>query len=332
MAARTMRDGGLRSAVWRYGALGVGLAVGLASVALADSYADRTAKVAAMTSEQKSELLRKKSRFDGLEEPERQRLRDLHAELEASPDCIALKKVMAHYCNWLRNLSARDRDEVLSLPLEDRIKRIKEIVSRQEAQRLRDYVTYYLPQADHEALYKFLDNFVKDHEREILDRLDENERQWFRHIDDDGARRKALIPKLTRRFRDARMPFPSIDEMRAMAGTLSQESQKQLDTQSGANRDDRVRELVWAAIGSIAMPPPSEEDLRKFFASLPSDEKGHLEEMDPEKMQQVLRYKYRMKQLGGWRGDGRPGPRGPRPGPPPGPPLGPPPPGFAIPK
>jgi len=333
MEANQIADCGLRIADWRWAIAGVALVCGLATVVWADTYAERAAKVAALPSDKKAELLRKKERFDKLSEPERQRLRDLHAELSSSADVATLEAVMENYCNWLKNLqSSRDRDEVLTLPVDDRIKRIKEIVNSQEVNRLRSYVTYFLPKADHEALYSFLDDFVKAHEKEIVDRLDDKDR-WIGRIPDDTARRKALIPKLGRRwYRDPTMPFPTLEDMRQMAGTLSQETQKQLDSQAGAKRDDRVRELVGAAIGSIHMPPASEEDLRKLFASLPSEEKGRLEEMDSDEMQQALRRMWRARQMGGRMGfgpRGNDGQRGPRPF---GPPPGPPPPGFANPK
>ncbi len=334
MAAKWIAECGLRSAEWRTAVIGIALAGLFATVTLADNYSKQAAQVAALSSEQKAELLRKKDRFDKLTGAEKQRLRDLHAELSASPDAATLETVMRNYCNWLRYLPPRDRDEVLSMPTEDRIKRIKEIVKRQEARRLRDYVTYYLPKADHEVLYTFLDNFVKDHEQEILDRLEDNERRWIRRIDDDAARRKALIPKLFHRFRDSKMPFPTIEEMLVMAGTLSPETQKEIDSQTGAKRDDRVRDLVWAAIGSISIRPPSDDELRKFFAGLSSEDKGRLEEMDADGMKKALRYMWRIKQMGGRSGYGRgDGSRGPRPpGPPPGSRPPGPPPGFASPK
>src|SRR5574339_454080 len=113
MAARRHAECRVRSAEWRSALAGMALVGLLSTAVLADNYADRAAEVAKLSSEHKAELLRKKSRFDGLKEPERQRLRDIHAELEASPDNLALKKVMGNYCNWLKNLSSRDRDEVL---------------------------------------------------------------------------------------------------------------------------------------------------------------------------------------------------------------------------
>ena len=335
MAARPIADGGLRIADWRWAIAGVAIVCGLASIVWADTYSERATKIASLTSEKKAELLRKKERFDKLSEPERQRLRDLHTELSSSADVATLETVMRNYSNWLKNLqSSRDRDEVLSLPVEDRVKRIKEIVRRQEGDRLREYVRFYLPKADHDALYKFLDEFVKDHEQEILDRLGDSDKRLFGRIIDDGARRKSLIPKLGRHFfGDAKMPFPTIEEMQRMVSTLSPETQKQLDSQAGAKRDDRVRELVGAAIGSIHMPPPSEEELKKFFAGLTSEQKGWLEEMDSDGMRRALVRMWRTNRMGRMGSRGNEGPRGSRPfGPPPGPSPGPPPPGFASPR
>lgn len=323
MAARTVADCGLRIAEWRTAFLGIVLVGYLASVVLADSYADRASEVAKLSSEQKAELLRKKDRFDKLTDVERQRLRDIHAELEASPDNFALKKVMGNYCNWLRSLSSRDRDQVLSLPADDRIKRIKEIVSRQEAQRFTEYVRFHLPKADQDAIFQWLDRFVEKHEDEVLDRLREEDRRRVRSIDDDKARRKTLIQRLPMRRFDAKMPYPTSEETDQMVNSLSKETQSKLNAPVGSDRTERVQELVGAAIMSISLPPPSEEELRKLLASLSNEERGRLEEMDPEKMQQALRFMHRAKQFQRGRG----GFRGPGPGPLPGPP----PPGFASP-
>jgi hypothetical protein len=327
----------LRIAEWRIPIVGIALAGLSAAAVQADTYADRAAQVASLSSEQKAELLRKKDRFDKLTDVEKERLRALHAELSASSDAAALSSLMGRYCNWLKGLAARDRDEVLSLPADERIKRIKEIVSRQEAQRFSEYVTYHLPKSDQDAIYQFLDSFVAKHEKEIVDRLREDDRRRVKNIEEDKARRRTLIQRLPMRRFDSKMPFPSNEETDQMVLSLSKETQSKLDAPGATGRGDRVRELVGAAIMSIAMPPPSEDDLLKFFASLPSEDKGRLEEMDPEKMQQALRYKYRAMQFqsggragpwGGWRGDGqrRDDSRGPRS------PPGPPPPGFASPK
>ncbi|MCI0358048.1 MAG: hypothetical protein L0211_06175 [Planctomycetaceae bacterium] len=294
-----------------------------ASALWADSYADRAAEVKALSAEKKAELLRKKERFDKLSDAEKNRLRGLHEQLASSPDGPELLKLMGRYCDWLKGLNPRERDEVLSLPADKRIARIKEIVSRQEGQRFTEYVNFHLPKPDQDAIYKWLDDFVAKHEEEILDQLSENERKWFPRIDDDRARRKALIPKLLRRRGDSNMPFPSSEETDQMVASLSAETRGRLDAPGGTDRSDRLRELVGAAILSVSIPPPSEDDLRKLFASLPAADKGRLEEMDPDEMDRALRFMYRARHIAGrgYRGGGPPG-RGP----------GPPPPGFANPK
>jgi len=338
MAARSILDFGLWLSDWRRAAVAAFIVAVGTSVVWADSYAERAATIRSLTSEEKAELLRKKQRFDELKDAEKNRIRDLHSQLSAEPNAAELMNLMGRYCTWLKILTSRERDEVLSLPEDKRIDRIKEIVRRQEGQRFTQYVKYHLPKEDQEAIYKWLDEFVASHEMEILDRLRDDDRRRVRAIDDAKARRKTLIQRLPLRRNDPKMPFPTPEESNQMVESLSVATRERLNKPAVTDRGDRVRELVGAAIMSIAIPPPSDDDLRKLFASLPTEEKGRLEEMDSEQMQGALHFMWRAKHFqggrggpwGGFRGDGRrdddrDGPRGPRP-------AGPPPPGFASPK
>jgi hypothetical protein len=325
-------------APWPVACLGIAMAALAATAVLADSYAERAAQVASLSPERKAELLRKKERFDKLSEDDKKRLRDMHAELSSSPDSAALEGLMHRYCDWLKNLSSRDRDEVLTLPIDKRIERIKMIIRVQEGQRFRDFVNYSLPPSDQELIYAWLDDFVARNESQILDAIrDDRDRRRIQGIDDGKARRKALIQRLPLQRFEPKMPYPSSEETERMVATLSKETQTRLGSSAGSDRNERMRELVGAAIMSVTFPPPSEEELRKFFAGLPTEDKGRLEEMEPEQMRRSLRYMYRSKQFQaagyggprGRRGDGRGDDHGPRPL---GPPPGPPPPGLASPK
>jgi hypothetical protein len=319
-----------------------------AQVAGADDYAERAATVEKLTSAEKAELLRKKQRFDELPPQEKERLRELHAKISAAPDAAELEKLLGRYCDWLKNLSSLERAEVQSLPPSERIARIKEIVVRQEGNRFTEYVQAQLPKEDRDAIYKWLDEFVQQHEEEIIDRLPHEVRRRIRDIDDSRARRRALVQQLPWRRWDPKMPYPSGAETERMLTSLSAETRKRLESVEEEKRVERARELVGAAIFSIALPPPSEEDLRKLYLSLPTDERARLDAMDSEATQKELVVKYRLKHFRsrggqwGWHGGppgGSPGgpPRdGPRgdgrergPGPPP---PGPPPPGLASPK
>jgi hypothetical protein len=300
----------------------------------ADGYSEDAAKNQALSSDDKAELLRKKQRFDELTEPERQRLRDLHQQLSSSPDAAELKKLMGRYCDWLRNLSSAERAEVLSLPPDKRIERIKQIVRRQENTRFQEYAENFLPQEDRDAVRKWLEAFVLNNEDEIIKHLHGDQRRRVKESDDRQVRSRILMVGLFWRTPGSDMPYPKKEEVEKLVASLSEETRKQLEKVQPS--DDRTKggyQIVRAALASVANPPPSQEELDKFRASLTADQKQRLEEMDADETRRELTRMYRFAKFrqgqgggipgGGFRGDG---PRGPRPGGPP------PPPGFASPK
>jgi hypothetical protein len=330
MRPETISDSRFQISSWAALAMVV-LLSGLVLTAWADTPAERTKRLADLSPEQKEDLLRKKQRFDALDDAERQRLRELHAELSAAPDAAQLQGVLVRYSNWLKALQPTLRAEVtnVKLPAEKRIERIKEIVREQETKRFSEFVRFNLPPEDLDAIYQWLDRFVEEKERKIMDAIhDDRDRRRIRDIDDDRARRRTLITRLAFRRPDSKMPFPSKDDIHQMVAGLSEATRKELNqTQDADVREGRAYELVFAAIGSIAFPPPSEEELRKFFAQLPAERRSPLENLDPDELQSTLRQMWRMEQFrerggpprGSWGGPSRggDGPRGPRPGPPP---------------
>lgn len=322
--------------------LAIGLVVvvaigGFSVIALADTAAERAARLEKLSASEKEELLRKKQRFDKLDLEEQARLRKLHESLSAKPDAAQLEGVLIRYSNWLKGLNSAQRSEILDMPAEERVARIKQIVRMQEQQRFRDFVDYNLPGPDQESINKWLDKFVEANEKDILSEIrDDRDRRRIREIDDAQARRRVLITKLNSRWFNPRMPFPSDAEIDAMAATLSETTRKELEkAKEPKERLDRMKHMVGAAIFSINFPHPSEDELRKFYAALPADKRAPLENLEPAELLPELRRLYRMdqfaKQGGPWRGGPRPpggeGPRG-RGGPGPG---GPGPGGFGAP-
>jgi hypothetical protein len=270
------------------------LAALVAAPALADEYADNVARLEKLTPEQKEDLLRKKQRFDNLSPQEQHRLRDLHQALSSAPDAAQLSRVMSRYSDWLKNLEANQRAALLLLPPGERIEKIKELVREQEGRRLGTYVNYNLPDSDRTAIYRFLDQFVEGHEEEILDRVrGDRERGWIKGIKDSKARRRVLIPHLRSHYIDSMMPFPAKEEIEVLVASLSETTRKELDRGStDSDRDSRRRELVYAAISSIAMRRPSKEELQKYYAGLSADRRARLDTMEPEKMNQELNRMY----------------------------------------
>ncbi|HEX5105162.1 MAG TPA: hypothetical protein VFV87_15185, partial [Pirellulaceae bacterium] len=158
-----------------------------ATLVLADTPAERAASLSKLSPDQKEELLRKKQRFDALDPAEQQRLRELHAALSAGADAEQLHTTAVRYANWLKGLQPGERAEVLSLPADKRIVRIREIVSQQERQRFRDLSN--LPPNDQEFVYQWLDKFVADNEKAILEAIPSyRDRRDIRETKDDRAR------------------------------------------------------------------------------------------------------------------------------------------------
>src|SRR4030095_908864 len=101
MACKSILDFGFWNSDLRSAWLALAiLAVG-STVLWADSYAESAAKIESLTGEQTRALSRKKERLHRLRSAEKKRLRDLHADPAASPDCPELEKLMGVYCNWL---------------------------------------------------------------------------------------------------------------------------------------------------------------------------------------------------------------------------------------
>jgi hypothetical protein len=296
MRCSRIADRGLRIADWLLG-ITVALAVLAFAVTLwADTTAERAARLEKLTANEREELLRKKQRFDKLDPEEQDRLRKLHESLSAQPDAELLQGVLVRYSNWLKGLNPAQRSEILDMPAEERLARIKQIVQVQEQQRFRDFVDYNLPSEDQQHIYRWLDKFVAGNEKEILDNIrDDRDRRWIRDIEDDQARRRMLMTRLGARRFNPRMPYPSDAEFDAMAAALSETTRKELaKAKDAGERLERTKHLVGAAIFSINFPHPSEDELRKFYAALPADKRAPLENLEPAELLPELRRLYRM--------------------------------------
>ena len=149
--------------------------------------------------------------------------------------------VLIRYSNWLKGLNSAQRSEILDMPTDERIVRIKQIVQMQEQQRFRDFVDYNLPSPDQDLIYKWLDKFVETNEKDILSAIhDDRDRRRIRDIDDAQARRRMLITRLGSRWFNSRMPFPSETEIDAMVATLSETTRKELEKAKEPARSGRT--------------------------------------------------------------------------------------------
>jgi hypothetical protein len=276
-------------------------------VSAAESEAERAERLRNMTAEQKEDLLRKKEHFDKLEggDAERERLRALHASIAAAENSSELQSTLSRYHAWLGTLSSSQRAEVRDLPADKRIARIKELVRQQEMQRFQAFVGN-LGESDRQAIFKWLGDFVMEHEDEILDQLSRDQRQAIDGQTDPEIKQRMLGFQMAIQRQNPKMPTPDREDLNKLLASLTAETLAQIEQAPATEQPERVRELVRAAIFSRRIPPVSDEDLRKFYTDLQAEQRERLEGLEPEEFKRRLTWMYHAEKSG-YRSGGGPG-------------------------
>lgn len=285
---------------------------------------NRASQIEAMTPEQKENLLKKKERFDALSPQEREKLRQLHAAISSQPNANQLQDALRRYNEWLKTLTTAQQAEVTSLPADKRIAKIKEIQQNQLQFHFFE-VAARLEMEDLNTLNAWMEDFVSRRESEILSKIDSNLAVRVVSTLDPAARRKLLLNGVfwSRRKPGATdFPMPSDEDFKRLAAQLSPTLQSHLALQK---TDDNRRALIMTCAGyahfSRSRPrPPSDEELGKFYATLPVEERERLDRLDRRQMKWELTGHYWRSRFpgrpGGWRPPGPSGERGAAFGPP----------------
>ncbi len=279
-------------------------------------------RVRSLPAAEKQELERKRDRFYRLPETEQQRLHRLHAELEASEDGPRLRQVMERYANWLRELPAGQRAELLSLPPESRLDQIRRLLQQQEAGRMRHYVAGALSDRDLQVIVDWMEDYVVERQESLLERLPELRRRWESL---DAEHRRQMLVHAAIRSRSAReLLRPGEEDIRRIKDRLSQDAQAEL---GAAQEEDRLAELAqsWmrAAMFSRRSPPEvPREELRRFYAEMDGRWREYFESLPADRMESELKRWYHFRHFfdsdrsprgrpgelpRGWSSRGRPG-------------------------
>lgn len=305
--------------------LWAGCALALAGVGQTradESEAERVARIQKMSKEEKGVLLGKKARFDALDDADKRRLSDLHAAITHDQAARQLEDTVRHYNKWLANLGSPQRGAILAIedPAE-RIKKIKELMQKQEEDRFRLFVQEEVSRADLDTIHAWLGQFVQKNEAQIVPRL---RHDWQRHLEsltDDAVRRRTLTTYWQFSRREPEMPSPSKEDFEQLLDKLSEDVRKRINAVAKAeDRDRRLSDLIFGAIVSRAAQP-SRDELQKFYASMPADDarRERLEGLERDDLYRVLQQMYNEERWGrrgrggggGFRGGGRGGPGGP---------------------
>lgn len=295
-------------------ALGAAVAVATA-VDSADTSQDRAAKLQSLTPEKKEELLRKKQRFDNLNQEDQDRLRKLHEDIAADPHSQALEQTATRYNQWLATLTSPQRAALLTIQNpQERIARIKELMQQQAEQRFREFLPN-LPDEDRQVVNKWVGDFVTAHEDEIRNQMRPEWREKLAEARDHEARRRDLAMSWAFRYRrkEPGTPVPTAEDFDRLLGGLSAQTRREMNQTATAPKERQalLEELVRGATISRYFPPVSRDELLKFYSDMKPDDprRERLEPLEGDALYRELMRTYATERFGG-PGPGPPGMRG----------------------
>ena len=238
----------------------------------------------------RQDLLRKKRRFDLMEVKEQESLREFHRELTADPDKEKLTRVMKAYEEWLKGRRPGERAELLSLPPDERIQRMRKLMKDEADERLKRYARSSLTGKDADVVNEWSKQVIKRRAEDSEARLTEKDRAEIGSSDI----RKAF------RLRMMWMQMPATEmgltekEISELKANLSQTANAVIDKEPDSlKRDQMVRELIYAAdfsrrssrFGGFEVP---EEELWKLYSGLDSKTREYLDKLSSGRMRGEL--------------------------------------------
>jgi hypothetical protein len=266
----------------------------------ADDLALRRQQIANMSLSEQQQLLRSQQRFNELSAADQERMRTLHADLKADPNQARLQQVLERYHEWLKTLSPEQRAELEGLAAEARIKRIRELMTRQREEHNRRRPRFggpSLPKEDQQAIYSWFSDLVWQHRREILAEIPEARREQVERLD-EAMQRKALLFTAVQRGRADRFLIEPADYERLLT-ELTPETRDKLARAPSPQQKKRlardwISQAIMARMGSYsmrrAMASISGDELQTTFESLPEAERQRLMRMPRDQMQEELKH------------------------------------------
>jgi hypothetical protein len=253
-------------------------------------------------SERDSATLRAKfNRFRELQPEEQRRLRELNAQIMASPEAPKLEETMLAYDEWLSGLPPGRQFELAQMPTDERIRTI-----HRWAREMREDATFTLS-----------DEELREFERKLRAAADELRKSAGMELPQPqaGQRRGSSQPNVfnANLFRQlaARAEF-----QQALVEALPERMREPFKALSP--REKIARFGAWLRQAEAQRGQVSQEQLEKFFAEeLDASTKEELLSLPPAEMQQALQRLYRRQPgpgFGGpwaWGRDGQRGPGGP---------------------
>lgn len=268
-----------------------------------------------LSNEQRQELDTQRQQFDQLTAIERDRLRQLHARIQADPQSQELNQVLEQYSVWLSSLPLKERMAIQDLKPSERIERIRDLRRREQDSRL---TQLGLTNRDTQTIIDWIQKQVIEHEEELVKTLTPPEKNW-RDRAPSAEERRAFMFLRPDRLKDL-LKLVTSAEYNRLAEQLQPSAQSRLLATSDDEKDDArmkmVEDWIHASFMTRFRPPEvSKEKLLEFLEKeLPENVREELESLPRDRFYAELRNRYNMQrnrsdrwgQRGERRGGGRP--------------------------
>jgi hypothetical protein len=290
------------------------------------SFDVRRQYVESLSPEQKANLAAQAKQFDDLPKIERDRLKNLEAEIAASRDCAQLQRTLAAYGQFLTRRTSGELSRLRGLASgasDDGIRRIRETI-RQELQEASRRLSESDAMKLREEITKIYNEYKDD--EDFLKALPRRDR-------DDRPRRPPGSPEDMPLFVASwalRNKDTNDKTQQRLYQELSPQAQKHLDELARRDGERRVKFQLWQWMRDALKPAREPGEIERFFATdLDNNQRERLLSLPKDDMGAELERMYLGDQFGlrgaEWLGTfGEPG-RGPGPGGPGWRPNGPPP-------
>ncbi len=267
-----------------------------------------------MTPSERELLRRKREKFASENKQKQRELRDFHQAIVSDSDSERLYRVMTRYYEWLGTLTDIERAELLDLPRDERIERIRQWKQRQTGEWLENTDLGITP-ADARAVRDFFRKYVDKNKRQLRAQLPPKIQRSLADSRNNPRRQLMLLGSAVIRG-DVQLPAPTPKAVEKLESRLSK---KALEIWKHAGNENARRELLrrWMrVILRSHVPSISNEALEEFYLTrLTPKQRDELNRLPPEQLREQLRHLY-IRTERDWRtGSGRSRrdvPRGPR--------------------
>jgi hypothetical protein len=275
-----------------------------------------------MSAVEKDQLLRKRDRFERLSPAEQDRLRKLDETLASDSQGEQLRSIMLRYHNWLSVLPSSQRNEIVRLPAEERVAKIKERLAEQDEKRRQELAKESINFSDESKIRYWLNEVYSRVEPKLLEELEREQREEVLRFKPEF--RFPVVTALT--IRRKGMEGNPLRHLIALEIT-AEDQQRLIDTLSDSAQqyyhrmetDENRRVLVqnWISAATAAMwrgfarssSRVSGDQLRRILENADPKLRDQLDYRPPDQIRAWIEWTYREDPFRR-RGGGFRGPRG----------------------